>query len=306
MRPEQAIRTAANRTAASRTAEFMALFRALESARRPPGTRLFNDPIALQFLRPSLRAVVQLSRLPLVGAAVPWFIDRRWPGARTSAVARTRLIDDTLERALRAGVGQVVILGAGFDCRAYRMSALQRTRVFEVDHPATRAAKMQQVKRVVGELPGHVVFVDVDFNRQALGERLLTAGFDPAVRCFVIWEGVTNYLTAAAVDSTLRSLSANAAAGSQILFTYVHRGVLDGSVPFTGTENLVATLARAGEPWTFGIDPGDLRAYLADRGLTLIEDLGASDYRARYMGSAAERMTGYEFYRAALCDVRRA
>ena len=91
---------------------------------------------------------------------------------------------------------------------------------------------------------------------------------------------------------------------SRILFTYIHRGVLDGSVPFSGTEHLVRTLARAGERWTFGLDPADLPAYLGNRGFNLIEDLGAADYRARYLGTSADRLKGYEFYRAALAEKR--
>src|SRR2546428_13604788 len=102
----------------SRTAEFMALFRRLESVRRPASARLFDDPLARAFLRPSLRAVVGLARAPVAGSVVPWFIDRRWPGARSSGIARTRLIDDLLRDAVGQGIEQVVILGAGFDCRA--------------------------------------------------------------------------------------------------------------------------------------------------------------------------------------------
>ena len=81
---------------ASRTAEFAAGFRALESVRRPAQVRLFNDPFAIQFLSPSLRRLVNLSGLPLVGAAVRAYIDLRWLGAMTSGIARTCYIDDQL------------------------------------------------------------------------------------------------------------------------------------------------------------------------------------------------------------------
>src|SRR2546429_468606 len=124
-----------DRHSASRTAEYMALFRALESSRPSSRSRLFEDPFAYGFLRPALRRVVRLSRLPLGSSPVAWFIDWRWPGARASGIARTRFIDDALIYTLREGVGQVVILGAGFDCRAYRVRGIDRARVFEVDHP---------------------------------------------------------------------------------------------------------------------------------------------------------------------------
>ena len=123
---------------ASRTAAYMAQFRALECT-VPAGRRLFEDRFASGFLPPRLRFVAQLSRIRLAGALVRAYIDRQWPGARTSAVARTKFIDDAAEAALRSGVAQVVSLGAGFDARAYRIPGMARAIVFEVDHPSTSA-----------------------------------------------------------------------------------------------------------------------------------------------------------------------
>jgi methyltransferase (TIGR00027 family) len=281
----------------------MALFRALESRRDP---RLFEDPFAYGFLGPRLRAVVRLASLPLLGAAVPMFIDGRWPGARTSGVARTRLIDDALVAALRCDVPQVVLLGAGFDARAYRLQNIGRTRVFEVDHAATQAAKRARLHARLSALPAHVRFVPVDFDRECVADALAAAGFDGARQTFFLWEGVTNYLTAAAVDATLRFV-ASIAAGSRLVFTYVDRRVLggDGSeAAFAGVPRLRALLRRSGEPWTFGLEPAEVGSYLAARGLALVEDVGAAEYRARYWGASARRMRGYEFYRVAIADVR--
>jgi methyltransferase (TIGR00027 family) len=281
---------------ASRTAEFMALFRALESA-RPPEGRLFQDPFAQDFLRPSLRAVVTVSRVPGLRELVPWLIDWRWPGARPSGIARTRLIDDALVAALGDGIDQVAILGAGFDCRAYRLSGLDRTRVFEVDRPRTLAVKRGRLRRRLGALPAHVAFVAVDLDRQGLGEALLASGFDVTRRSFFVWEGVTNYLTERAVDATLRFLG-TVAPGSQVLFTYVHRGVLVDPAQFAGTRRLVRTLGRTGEVWTFGLDPCELPGFLEARGLRLIEDIGSLEYRARYLRPGRRALEGYAFYRA--------
>jgi len=285
---------------ASRTAEFMALFRALESC-RPLGVRLFEDRFAIGFLRPAFRFVVDLSRLPLVGGAVSRFIEYRWPGARSSGVARTRLIDDLLADEFKRGVSQVVILGAGFDSRAYRIAGIERTRVFEVDHPATLVSKQRHLTRLLGSLPPHVAFVACDFNRQRLADVMQASGLHADERTFFIWEGVTNYLTEGAVDSTLRYVSGVAARGSRIVFTYVHRGLLDGSVRFEGTERLFRTLKGVGEPWTLGLDPAEVAAYLGTRGFRLLLDLGASDYRRRYMKDG-HGMKGYEFYRIALAE----
>src|SRR2546428_12693772 len=105
---------------ASRTAAYMALFRAIESS-KPANKRLFADPLAVVFLDRRLRLAALASRLPLIGGIVPWFIDRRWPGPRPSGVVRTRVIDDAVRGALSAGCPPLVLLRAGYDTRAYRL-----------------------------------------------------------------------------------------------------------------------------------------------------------------------------------------
>jgi len=279
----------------------MALFRALEFT-LPARQRLFEDRFASAFLAPRLRLVALLSRIRWAGDLIRAYIDREWLGARTSAVARTKFIDDATEAALRSGVAQVVILGAGFDARAYRIPSMARAVVFEVDHPSTSARKRQVLESVLGSLPRHVRFVPIDFTTEVLSDVMTAAGYDPSSRTLFIWEGVTNYLTEAAVDGTLRWY-ANAGAGSTVLFTYVHRKVLDSPEAFEGTEKLFATLNAAGERWTFGLDPSGLRTFLAERGLMLDEDVRASECRARYFGPSASDMRGYEFYRIAVARV---
>jgi methyltransferase (TIGR00027 family) len=282
---------------ASRTAQHMALFRAMESS-RPPRSRLFYDPFATLFLKPSFQLVLALSRLPILGKVVPLVIDTIAPGARSSAIARTRLIDDQLQTALRDGLEQLVILGAGYDCRAYRMLALEQVRTFEVDHPDTLAEK----RRALPTSPSHVRFVSVDFNLQSAGEALAAVDYSPVARTFFIWEGVTNYLTAPAVDKTVRWLG-TAAPGSWVAITYVHRDVLEHPEEFYGATRLLQTFERLGEPWLFGLDPAETASYLGARGLSLVEDIGAAEYRSRYLTDRGERMRGYEFYRVAFARV---
>lgn len=280
----------------------MALFRALESA-RPARSRLFDDDLAQGFLDSRLRTAATLARWPLAGRLFRSFIDHRWPGARTSGVARTRFIDDVVATTLRTGIAQVAILGAGFDARAYRMPAMREVRVFEVDQEATSIAKQRSVAALLGALPQHVRYVAVDFNADSLPEVMRYAGFDASARTLFLWEGVTNYLTAGAVDAMLR-WGGQAAPGSVLVFTYVDRKVLEDPQAYEGTQRLFAKLARSGERWTFGIDPGALRELLARHMLELEQDLGAVEYRARYYGPAASGMRGYEFYRVAVARVK--
>jgi methyltransferase (TIGR00027 family) len=286
---------------ASRTAEYMALFRALEGC-RSPRRRLFVDPLARGFLRPPLRGVVDLARLPGLAELACRFIDRRWPGARTSAVARTKLIDERVSGAVARGIRQLVILGAGFDARAWRLPACRTCVVFEVDHPATQARKRELLPAGDDAAAADVRFVPTDFDREEVSDALAAAGYEGGRPTLFLWEGVTNYLTPDAVDRTLRWCAA-AAPESQLLFSYVDREVLDAPQAFFGTARLLASLEAAGERWTFGLDPAGLEAYLRERGLRLLEDVGASQYRAACYGAEAQRMRGYEFYRIARVEV---
>jgi methyltransferase (TIGR00027 family) len=290
--------------AVSRTATIVALWRARES-QRSAASRLFEDHLAQGFLGRRFRVALAVSRLPMVGSLLPWsLIDGHWTGSRGTVAVRTRYIDDALAAALRSGVEQVVILGAGFDSRAYRIPGIGRTRVFEVDHPVTQAEKKKVVARRLGSLPPHVEFVPIDFSMQTLDGAMPAAGFRAATRTFFICEGVTHYLSGPDVDTLFRHVARSAAAGSEMVFTYIHRAILDGTATLAGANQTLTTVRRSGEPYTFGFDPAGLPEYLAARDLALIEDVGADEYRARYLaplGRGQEPLS--EFQRAARARV---
>jgi methyltransferase (TIGR00027 family) len=286
---------------ASRTAEYMAYFRALESA-RPASRRMFYDPFAPHFLSPVLRGAVAIARVPAFAPLVDAYTDFRLPGARTSAIARTKLIDDVLLDALRDGISQVVILGAGFDCRAYRLPKLESAAVFEVDHPATHATKLACLQRVLTKFPENVHHVEIDFLRQTLPDVLAESGFQLSVPTVFLWEGVTQYLTREAVDAVLGYV-ASCCAGTRLVFTYVHAGMLDGSVSFRAATRLLRGYAGLGEPWTFGLRPKEIAGFLKERGLCLERDLAAAGYRQLCYGIEAAGLLGYEFYHVAVARV---
>jgi methyltransferase (TIGR00027 family) len=293
----------------SRTAEYNALFRDLET-QRPATRRLFNDPLARRLLTWPLTAVTHLAAVPAGNAFVRGFIDRRWPGVRTSVVARTRLIDDTIDEAIDKSAGaapdggrwQFVTLGAGFDTRPHRLAALRTATIFEVDHPDTQRAKRDRLTSAHLAVRADIRYVPKDFRQNGLADVLVDAGYDDTIPAVIVWEGVTNYLTAEAVDATLRWCS-TAAPASLLIFTYVHRDVLTNPSKYVGTGNLARSLARSGEQLTFGIDPVELPTYLAERSLSLDTDIGASEYRRRYYGDQAHDMHGHEFYRVAIANI---
>ena len=301
-------------TTASRTAQHVALFRALESVRRGP--RLFVDPYAVAALGPGYRLVVAFARLPLIGVGVESYIDERWPGGpRASAVVRTRLIDDLLTAAVADGAGQVLLLGAGYDSRAYRLPVLRTVDVVEIDHPATQARKRALVarrtaRRILGwagrRAPAagcaRVRFVALDLISADLGKVLPREGIRHE-RSVVVWEGVTNYLDPPSVHSTLTGLAGALAAGSRIIFTYLDQRALDGSGGFTGFAEWAGTVRAAGEPFTFGFVPDQLPGYLAARGMTLISDCSALEAAQRYLEPLGRHEPAAPFYRIAQAEV---
>src|SRR5262249_6492318 len=188
------------------------------------------------------------------------------------------------------------------DCRSIRFAGTDEVGIFELDHPDTLRVKTECIIQRFGSLPQQVKFIELDFNRQLVASALEAAGFDWSSPAFIIWEGVTNYLSATAVDATVELVAAMAPA-TTIAFTYVHRAALERPGEFKGLKRLNRRLRRLGEPWTFGFDPLELHAFLDARGLELIDDIGSIEYRGRYMAPRGRHMTGYEFYRAALALV---
>jgi methyltransferase (TIGR00027 family) len=269
----------------SRTARQNALFRALE-ARRPPADRVANDPFAVRFLTPEFRLLAEAARMPPARRLIETVIDHRWPCVRGGVVARTRLIDERVVTALPLAE-QVLILGAGFDTRAYRLAPLREVTVFEVDHPATQAAKRRVLARAPGRLPPNVTLVPVVFGADDPARELAGRGFVSGAPTLVLWEGVTNYLDPQAVDATLRFLASATGPGSPVLFTYVDRGILDGSAAFDGAETTMRAVRRVGEPFTFGLNPEEIKDYLAERGFELGSDMVVRDAAERFYPAGA-------------------
>jgi methyltransferase (TIGR00027 family) len=280
---------------ASKTAQYMALFRAIETVRHSH-KRLFADPYAIYFLDNGLKWVVKIAALPLFGRLIPKFIQRKVPGALSSGIARTKLIDELLQQTIRYGVRQVIILGAGFDTRVLRLDFLNTIPVIEVDHPDTCDFKVMKLKEVLGKLPSNVSYYKIDFNKQSLDDLAGRNNFNLSIPTTIIWEGVTGYLTQQSIDETFEFVE-KLARGSYIIFTYVDKQVLDNPQSFIGTEKLFKKLSKNDERWTFGFKPEELSDYLTKFHLTMLNDIGASEYRNKYMPDRKELLKGFEFHR---------
>lgn len=273
----------------------MALFRALES-RRPEGERLFDDPYAIAFLGRFHRGVIGASVVPFVREIIHKIIRRKIPGALSSGIARTKYIDEIVNRSIGEGSRQVIILGAGFDTRSLRLDVLKRIPVIEIDHPNTSSLKKECLLEVSGGLPANTRYLQLDFNEQSLDDLAARERIDLSIPSTIIWEGVTNYLAPEAVDSTFGFLE-KFVRGSCIIFTYIDKLVLEKPELFFGAGKLLKDLAEIEERWTFGFYPDDVASYLERFSFVLKEDLGAAEYRDRYRPGLETK--GYEFYRVA-------
>jgi len=262
----------------SLTAEAVTMARALEHL-KPQDERVVDDPWAQLFVSPAARRVLAGWSGSLTGRLV-----RQLGATGTSYVPlRHRFIDEHLLEALDDGVEQVVLLGAGYDTRAYRFAEQLAGRpVFEVDLAAISRAKAATIAKHGDEFPdANVVRVEIDFESQALGDVLADAGFEVGGLTFFAWEGVPMYLTRAAVKATLDAVHGVSADGSQIAHDMWF--LVDEPGPMGSARRAApGALSLIGEPVTFGVHPEDYDALLRRHGFEVVDLALASELQARY------------------------
>jgi methyltransferase (TIGR00027 family) len=201
------------------------------------GLRLTAGPVGLAHRLTDY--VPRAFRYPFEGDVPPQY----------EASARIWFFDAAVDRYL-SDVAQFVILGAGFDTRAYRLPNDTPVRVFEVDSPRTQTVKRQSLAEAGVDSHG-VTFVPADFEKEDWLARLTAAGFDPGERTLFLWEGVTMYLDRAAVEDTLRKI-ASTANGSAVAFDYFTTEALESRALYWRYGR--AATKAAGETLKFGVD----------------------------------------------------
>lgn len=245
---------------------------------------MVDDPYARFFLRPSLQALLASGRRSplLVGVAAE---------VNDFVACRHRYMDDILLAALEGGVEQVVVLGAGYDTRAWRFAdQLAGRPVFELDFPATSRRKRDILARRADDLPTTAVhLVEVDFERDSFAERLVEAGFEEGAPSFFVWEGVTYYLTRRTVQASLARIRELSAPSSGLVadFWYLVDDPAVLSVLRRVSPNLLVLL---GEPFLFGIHPEDLPGFVAREGFEVADIALAADLEERYLAGKRRRV----------------
>jgi len=260
----------------ARTAHMTATARAL--GRFTAGGDAANgDHLAERCLIASGRMLVAIPRLGR------WMFERFIPGALGYFNARTQHFDAILAKEAASHLGQLVLLGAGFDSRPIRLAdRLNGVRVFEVDMPEVLAVRAQRLPNAPSASPGRIP-VPIDFEHDDLVQTLSAKGYDGKLRTLFLWEGVTYYLPPAAVGSVLSMVATRSGPGSSILFDYVTEAFVKGDHSTYGAGQLAESWRRLGNVNRSGFD--DIASLLTAHGLRLQSDLDAGTLDQRYLSS---------------------
>jgi methyltransferase (TIGR00027 family) len=269
-------------------AEGIALQRYAESI-LPEDQRIFSDPLAVHFIDPA--KIAWARDHPAETKALVEALERETPGWANSIRARVRYFDDATERAVRDGVRQMVALGAGYDTRAHRIDAVKgQVRVFEVDRPPILERKAAVLAPVLGGLPGNIVPVPLDLEREDLWEGLARAGFSKDLPTLFVLEGLVMYLSRAAVEGLFEGIARHAPAGSSLLFDYVPQSLADGSLEREGARTILQYTVERDQPILSGFDEGEVEPFLARAGFSDVTVVPGSEYgRMYYHGRNAHR-----------------
>lgn len=259
----------------SRTAEDATLIRMGES-QKPEGERICYDPLAIHFV--SQETLELLQKNPEIDKEKEII----FRGVSNTIAARVRYFDDFVKKSVD-GIEQLVILGAGYDTRAYRIEGLKNVNVFEVDHHGTQSVKIEKIKELFGSLPDHVEYVSIDFEIETLDQKLLDSRYDPLKKTLFVMEGLAHYIPPKAVVEILSFIVKNSSEGSEVIFDY-------GSIPanidenrdLDVAENIGKSLDESGEQVQFALKEGTVKKFLSERGFSNIKDITSEDYKKAY------------------------
>ena len=200
----------------------------------------------------------------------------RMPGVFEYVMARTAFFDEVFINALNEAIPQIVLLGAGYDTRAYRFADLNRySRIIEMDNAATQNRKKKCLKNFKIEIPESVTHVTMDFNRESLKDVLHCAGYEDDRKTLFIWEGVCMYLEPKSVDTILAFITDSLHRESAIAFDYAITISDDNSHKYYGAGEIIQIMkkSRSNESFKFTVDEDKIESFFNQRGLKIVRHL---------------------------------
>ena len=266
-----------------------------------PDKRVINDPYADNF-------IMGAGLMKLMGHKLNvWLAKKLAPGFHEHIISRTRFIDDLIEKSTTEGAEQYVILGAGYDSRAHRLELPSSLKIFEVDQPEVQDRKRSKLPK---ELPNseNVTYVTVDFAHQSLTERLLNAGFDRTKSTVFTLEGVTQYISKEAFNSTMKEMSRLCQKTSSIFALSFVNELLNknpedcfgrGYLNPEKKANLIKKLSAkaAGEPWISFYSTEEIEDLLLENGYSINENVTLEDLNSLYFGPVGRTLSENEIFK---------
>ncbi len=201
-------------------------------------------------------------------------------------IARTAYFDNLFVNALNKNIPQIVLLGAGYDTRAYRFAKLNNsTKIIELDAPTTQNKKKKCLGKSKIEISSNVVFASINFNRESLKIVLEKAGYDNNKETLFLWEGVSYYLEPESVNATLELVRNYSHNESIIAFDYVISVPIEKHHNYYGVIELVQYMANrhSNERGKFAIEEEKIESFLEQQGLKMVEHLKNREIENRFL-----------------------
>jgi methyltransferase (TIGR00027 family) len=268
-----------SRESPSKMAEGMAMHRYLESLKSKE-ERICYDPYAVHFINPQI--IEYGKKHPEKANSKLEQMEKMFPGLSSSIIARVRYFDDYVTKYIEEGIEQLIILGAGYDTRAYRIIDLKDVKVFEVDHPNTQTFKIKKIRDIFGTTPSNVTYVPLDFEYEELGQKLFENGYNYSKKTLLIMEGLIMYIPEEAVQKILTFFTKNSGTNSSIIFDYYPESVVDGSCKDEIGINIRNFVIQQGEPLQFGIEEEKIHEFLSNYGFKHINNVRGDEYKQAY------------------------
>jgi len=276
----------------SNTALFAALRRTL-ACKKYKNQEYGPDYLAEIFLPPLFKFFLKFRKI----RENTWEkLNSAFPGLSEYLIARTAYFDNLFKNALQEGFDQIVLLGAGYDTRAYRFNDINRgTRIFELDSSPTQERKLGCLRN--SHLPAlpKISFVPINFSQDDLKDVLEKAEYKKAAKTLFIWEGVSYYLQEDSVNRMLDFVSSHSSVESVLAFDYTI-SISDEEVSlYYGVDSFRQSMAasHSNEELLFSIPEGKLRSFLAKRGLKEIEHLNQDQIEAAYLTNNQGKLLGH-------------
>ena len=246
----------------SGTAFVVAEYRAEENREPAP---IYRDPVVGLFLSEASREAAER-------------ISSRAPAVKDMVKTRTRYFDDMLDAQIAAGIGQVVILGAGLDTRAVRKAAAG-VRYFEIDDPATMALK----RRCYADagIDAGVTLIPGNYVTDGMIDLLRSNGFQFDVPTYLIWEGNVMYMPIANDKDTMLQLKRHVKR-FRLSFDYLTKALIAKTTGDAALTILVESFEAMRAPWVSGID--DVQSLAREVGLRVVESLTTGELYQKYRG----------------------